>query len=256
MKRRILSVFLGVALVALAGHIKALAQGLGFSLMSGHSTALANVLGLPIRSGSLQVAFSPTYTYPNPPPFEMICGTASTAVRATTAAYILSLDAPTEGQAITSPLYELGLTVSRICVGTSVATANAAQTVTVQRRLSRSSGGTALVHEGTGTDIIHFNGGFDFPDVVGRVGGTPGTAGPIIDQWSWTTGELGAGAADPRGQQFSCRTYGAGRLSLDRPIVLQGSSTGLTVNVSAAGAGGLASGAISIDFCRYSGQVP
>jgi hypothetical protein len=57
---------------------------------------------------------------------------------------------------------------------------------------------------------------------------------------------LGAGAADPGGPAVYCRTYGDE--SEKAPTVVSGVANGVDVRVTAAGAGGLASGFISITF--------
>jgi hypothetical protein len=59
-------------------------------------------------------------------------------------------------------------------------------------------------------------------------------------------GEVGAGTADVPSIPVYCRVYGHNGDKL--PTVLAGVTNGLSVNVSAAGAGGLASGSISITF--------
>jgi hypothetical protein len=172
-------------------------------------------------------------------PTSAACYIASVSGQATTSAYLLNLEAPAGNR----------LTVERVCVGTSVATAAAAVTVTAQRRSSASSGGTALTAEGTGTTAVskldpadaNFTG-------VARLGGTPGTGGAVVDQWGFTVGELGAGAADPNSHPYGCKAYGPSVGT--KPIVIAaGVANGLTVNVSAAGAGGLAAGSIGVEFC-------
>lgn len=160
---------------------------------------------------------------------------ASVSGQATTAAVLLSVEAPSTHR----------LRLVRVCIGSSGATAAAAVTVTVRRTTTASSGGTALTAEGTGTtavsklaaEHVNFTG-------VARLGGTPGTAGATIDQWGFTVGELGAGAADPASLPIFCEDY-EGIKSL---VVPAGTANGFSINVSAAGAGGLSSGAISATF--------
>lgn len=162
---------------------------------------------------------------------------ASTGAQATTAAILLSLEAgPTKS-----------IRVTRVCYAASVATAAAAVVVTMRRTTAASSGGTAAVNEGTGTTVVtkldpasaNFSG-------VARLGGTPGTAGATLDQWGFTAGELGAGAADPPGQPTQCVYFGGAGQQM--PTVQPGIVNGISVNVSSHGAGGLAAGAISIEF--------
>jgi hypothetical protein len=162
---------------------------------------------------------------------------ASVSGQATTAAYLLSI----ESSAST------GFRLTKICVGSSGATAAAAVTVTVRRTTTASSGGTALTAEGTGTTAVskmdstdsNFGG-------TARLGGTPGTAGATLDQFAFTVPEIGAGAADPAHIPVFCTPYClAGEKC---PTIPSGVANGLSINVSAAGAGGLAAGAISATF--------
>lgn len=160
---------------------------------------------------------------------------ASVGAQATTAAVILSI----ESSAGT------GFKLVQWCTGITNATAAAGVTVTVQRRTTASSGGTALTAEGTGTTSISK---FDPADSnyggVARLGGTPGTAGAILDQQGFQVGELGAGTADATGPAAFCKTYGGS--TGEKPItVAAGTASGLSINLSAAGAGGLAFGSIS-----------
>ena len=139
----------------------------------------------------------------------------------------------------------LGYKVSQICVGVSNATAAALVTVTVQRRTTASSGGTAMTNEGTASPTISRMDQADgtWPG-TGRVTATLGTAGAILDQWGFTVGEIGAGAADPNGPAVFCRQYGLNGEKL--PTSPAGATNGISVNVSAPGAGGLAAGSISM----------
>jgi len=162
---------------------------------------------------------------------------ASSSALVTTALFNLSLEAEAAR----------GFRVSRVCVGVTNATAAAGVTVTVNRRSTASSGGTVSTQEGTGADSVSK---FDPADgnwtgIVRRTG-TLGTIGPTLDQWSFQVGELGAGAADVPGLDAYCRDYGLFESKM--PTVLAGTSNGLSVNVSAPGAGGLAFGSISVQF--------
>jgi hypothetical protein len=161
---------------------------------------------------------------------------ASVAAQATTGAILLSIEASaTQGFRLVS-----------WCVGITNATAAAGVTVTVQRRdTGASSGGTALTAEGTGTTVVSkMNPGHpNFPGIA-RLGGTPGTAAAVLDQQGFQVGELGAGAADHPGPAPICKSYGQDSGS-PNPIVPAGVINGVSINVSAAGAGGLAFGSIS-----------
>ena len=155
----------------------------------------------------------------------------------TTAAYALSLESEVSR----------GFKIAKICVGTSVATAAALQTVTVRRETAASSGGTAVTAEGTGTSAVsQLVPGTGNWGGVCRITGTAGTAGALLDTFGWTVGELGAGAADPNSLSVHCRNYGENGAQM--PTVASGTANGVDVRVTAAGAGGLASGNISITF--------
>lgn len=159
---------------------------------------------------------------------------ASASGLATTSAYTMSV----EPNAVRS------VRLATICVGSSNATAAAAVTVTVQRRLTASSGGTVATSEGTGTAAVSAleQGDGIYPGIV-RITGTLGTAGPVLDQWSFMVGELGAGAADPTSFPVFCKSYGDVGT---KPITIpQGVANGLSISVSASGSGGLAAGSIA-----------
>lgn len=154
---------------------------------------------------------------------------------ATTALYSMQVEAGSS----------LGFKVSQICVGVSNATAAALVTVTVQRRTTASTGGTAMTNEGTASPTISRMDQADgtWPG-LGRVTPTLGTAGAVLDGWGFTVGEIGAGAADPQSQATFCKVYGLNGEKL--PTVPSGVTNGVSVTVSAPGAGGLAAGSISM----------
>ena len=178
-------------------------------------------------SGSLQVqgGASSRVTY-----------VASASGLATTALYNLTVEAGASQ----------GFKVAQICVSTSNATAAAAVTVTVNRRTTASSGGTVIANEATGNAVSKMDPADASWAGIVRLTGTLGTIGPTLDSFSMKIGEIGAGAADPPSFPVFCRVYGRNGEKL--PTVLAGVTNGLSVNVSAAGAGGLASGSISIVF--------
>lgn len=200
-----------------------LAQGL--PLKSGASSDLATIntaKSLYIVRGASTLA---TYTC-------TMTGLTSTAL------YSLQLDAEAAR----------GFKVQKICVSAnSPATAAAAVTVTVNRRSTASTGGTAATQEGTASPSVSK---FDPADGnwTGRCAQTPtlGTIGPLLDGWSQTVGELGAGAADPGSGVPFCKQYGDE--SEKAPVVAAGTTNGLSVSVTAPGAGALAGGSISIIF--------
>ena len=213
--------------IALVGAVLLVAQGAlaqGVPIKSGAGSDLATIdtnNNLRVSPGA---STRPTYT-------------CSAGGLATTAAYALSLESEVSR----------GFRIQQICVGTSVATAAAPQTVTVRRQTAASSGGTVVTAEGTGTSGVaqHVPGTGNWGGVC-RITGTAGTAGALLDTFGWTVGELGAGAADPTGPTLVCKTYGDNGAQM--PTVASGTANGVDVRVTAAGAGGLASGSISITF--------
>lgn len=159
---------------------------------------------------------------------------ASASGLATTAAFNMNIEA---GSVV-------GYKVSAICVGLSNATAAAAVSVVVQRRTTASTAGTAMTIEGTATPAISKldPGAASFAG-TGRVTATQGTAGPILDQWGY---EVSSGTSSP---SFPfCKTYGLNGDQL--PTVAAGVNNGISVSVSAPGAGGLAAGSISMTLIQ------
>lgn len=203
----------------------ALTVSQGIPLKSGASSDLATVNTAKslyvIRGASTLATYSCTMT-----------------ALASTALYSMQLDAEA-GR---------GFKVQKICVSAnSPATAAAAVTVTVNRRSTASTGGTAATAEGASSPSVSK---FDPADSnwSGRCAQTPtlGTAGALLDGWSQTVGEIGAGTADPASGTPFCKTYGDE--SEKAPVVLAGTANGISVSVSAPGAGALAAGSISIIF--------
>lgn len=196
----------------------------GLPIKSGATSDLANV----DTNNNVRVSNGPSTraTY-----------TCSAGGLATTAAYALSLESEVSR----------GFRVARICVGTSVATAAALQTVTVRRETAASSGGTAITAEGTGTSgVAQYVPGTGNWGGVCRLTGTAGAAGALLDIFGWTVGELGAGAADPNSQAVFCKDYGTNGTQM--PTVVSGVANGVDIRVTAAGAGGLASGSLAVTF--------
>ena len=158
---------------------------------------------------------------------------ASTGAVATTAAYSLQVEASAS----------LGFRVTQICVSVSNATAAAAVNVVVRRTTAASTGGTALTAEGTGTTAVSkmdpADGNYGG---VARSGGTT-TNGATIDQFGFMVGELGAGTADSAGPPPYCKVYGLNGEKL--PRIVAGTANGISIAVSAPGAGGLAMGSVS-----------
>lgn len=153
---------------------------------------------------------------------------------ATTALYNMSIEASAT----------TGFKLVRWCVGVSNATAAAPVTVTVNRRTTASSAGTLATAEGTAAPAVSKMDPADvnFPGVV-RITSTLGTIGALIDGQSFSVGELGAGTADPPSADEFCKEYGT--LGEKAPVIPAGLTNGVSINVSAPGAGGLASGSIT-----------
>jgi len=201
------------------------AQAQGLPIKGGASADLANVntkKAMEVAQGQSSKA---TYI-------------ATSGALVTTALYSMQLEAPAVGTVY----------IHRICVGVTNATAAAGVTVTVNRRSTAGSGGTTLTAEGTGADAVskldpadsNFGG-------IARRTPTLGTIGATLDQWGFQVGELAAGTADVPGQPQQCQVYGLNGGT--KPIVISaGTANGVSVSVSAPGAGGLAFGSISIMF--------
>lgn len=155
-----------------------------------------------------------------------------------TAAYSLNLQAEVAR----------GFKIQKVCVSAnSPATAAAAVNVTVQRRTTAATGGTLAAQEATASPSVSKLDPAD-GNWTGecRVTPTLGTAGAVLDGWSQTVGELGAGTADPGSGTPFCKTYGDE--SEKAPTVLAGTANGASVLVSAPGAGALAGGSVTITF--------
>ena len=135
------------------------------------------------------------------------------------------------------------------CANSMEATAGTGINVVVRRATAASSGGTVLTAEGTGTSAISKHDPAD-----GNFGGaarggalTPGTAGATLDQVSFITGELSAPgtstAPDSVPSYTFCKTYGDNGEKM--PTVSAGTANGLSVMLTATGAG-------SGSFCSVS----
>lgn len=153
---------------------------------------------------------------------------------ATTATYNLSI----ESSAST------GFKLAKWCVGVSNATAAALVTVNVNRRTTASTGGTAVTSEGTASPAISK---MDPADAsfggLAKVTATLGTIGPLLDGVGFMVGELAAGTADVPSLPVFCKDYALNGEKM--PTVVAGVANGLSITVTAPGAGGLASGSIT-----------
>ena len=210
--------------------LPALAFADGITLKSGAGTDIATVDGnknLRVTAGaSTRSTFSAT-----------ISGAT------TTAAYNLQVESPAA----------TGIKVIEICVGYAQG-ATAAVTIvttTVSRRTTASSGGTALTNNGTGTTAVTdlSTGSVAYGGLARGMAATLGTAGAVIDQWSFRQSVLGAttgieGVSDTR----YCKQYGSAQGGGKAIEVAAGAANGVAVQVSAGGAGSVAVGSIQITF--------
>lgn len=165
---------------------------------------------------------------------------ASVSGAVTTAAYNLQIESGAT----------LGFKVTRICVSYSLGAAAAGTTITttVQRRTTASTLGTALTNEGTATtSISKLDPSAAVYSGLGRgLAATLGTAGAAIDQWSFPQ-TVNAGTTGVTPISIVCRDYGLS--TTDQPIIVAaGAANGLSVNVSAGGAGSLSVGTITMWF--------
>jgi hypothetical protein len=163
--------------------------------------------------------------------------TVSLSGQATTAAIVVSIEASAG----------TGFKLAGFCWDVSNATAAAAATISVQRRTTVSTAGTACTNEGTtiggaGCAVTKMDPADASFGGIARNGGTPGTAGAVIDQIGHQVGIVATGAG---GTPPQCQFYGGAGSAWKMPTVQAGVTNGLTINLSAAGAGGLASGSIS-----------
>ena len=203
--------------------------------------AIAYAQGVPIKSGATSDL--------------MTVNTAKSALitpgLSTRATYIASTGAATCNQAnvlmIEAPA-STGFKLTQWCVNMSQATAAAAVNIFVRRMTTAGSGGTTLTAEGTGTTAVSKMDPADgnFAGIARGGIATPGTAGATLDQVGLSVGEIGAGTADSGSPLNFCKTYG------DRgekpPTVSAGTANGVVISMSASGAGGLSSCAMSATF--------
>lgn len=130
------------------------------------------------------------------------------------------------------------------CANVSAATAGAGINVVVRRSTAVSSGGSTLTAEGTSTTSISKMdpGDSNFGGVARGGALTPGTAGATLDQVGFNTGELGTGTETQPSYTF-CREYG--KAGEKMPTVSAGTTNGLSIMLTATGAGGLSTCAVS-----------
>lgn len=205
---------------------------------------LALAQGLPIMSG----ATSDLATVDTNKNLRVVSGAstrqtfnATVAGATTTAAYNLQVESAA-GQ---------GFKVIEICV-TYALGATAAGTVistTVSRRTTASSGGTALTNNGTGTTAVTdlSGGGVAYGGLARGLAATLGTVGATVDQWQFPQTVV-AGTTGITQPAVICRQYGSAQGGGQAIIVPAGVTNGLSVLVSAGGAGSLAVGSIRMTF--------
>lgn len=161
----------------------------------------------------------------------------------TTAAYNLQIESAASA----------GMKILEICVGYSqgATAAGTIVTTTVSRRTTASSGGTALTNNGTGTTSVTDLSGaaVAYGGLARGMAATLGTAGATLDQWSFRQSVLGATTGmESVGDVVVCRMYGSAKGGGMAITVASGATNGLSVQVSAGGAGSVAVGSIRITF--------
>lgn len=192
-----------------------IAQGL--PIKNGTTSQLAKV----DANGNLLMTFGPSVR-------ETYYVTATGLV--TTAAYNISIEASAA----------TGFKLINWCVAVSNATAAALVTVNINRRSTASSGGVVAASEATTSPSISKAdpAAGNFAGVV-RQTATLGTIGALLDGVGFQVGTIAGGNA----LQPFCRSYtGEGAKAL---YVAAGTANGISITVTAPGAGGLASGSIS-----------
>jgi len=120
-------------------------------------------------------------------------------------------------------------------------------TTTVNRRTTASSGGTVITNNGTGTSgVADMSGAAVAYGGVARLTGTLGTVGATLDGWAFRQSVLGATTGIEGAQTMQCREYGSAASAGQAITVPAGTSNGVSVLVSAGGAGSVAVGSILI----------
>lgn len=137
----------------------------------------------------------------------------------------------------------LGIKVIRVCFGSVSPTAGVATHAILQRRTAAGSGGTLATDSAAlgALSIARLNTASPVFGGVVRLDGTPGTAGTIVDQWSALTPSTPATIGWPY-----CHDYGQNGEQV--PTVPAGVANGISLEVTAAGAGGLINESIKIVF--------
>jgi hypothetical protein len=210
--------------------LPALAQAQGIVIKSGADSNLATV-----------DANKNIRTTEGPSTRQTFVATISGAT--TTAAYNLQVESAA-GQ---------GFKVIEICVGYSqgATAAGTIVTTTVSRRTTASSGGTSLTNNGTGTTSVSDLSGASvaYGGLAKGMAATLGTVGATMDQWAFRQSVLGATTGiEGVGDVGICRQYGSAQGGGQAIIVPSGVTNGLSVQVSAGGAGSVAIGWIRMTF--------
>lgn len=206
--------------------------------------ALALAQGIPLKSGAtsdLATVDTNKNIRTSDGPSTRQTFNATVAGATTTAAYNLQVESAA-GQ---------GFKVIEICV-TYALGATAAGTIittTVSRRTTASSGGTALTNNGTGTTAVTdlSGGAVAYGGLARGLAATLGTAGATVDQWQFPQTVV-AGTTGITPPAVICRQYGSAQGGGQAITVPSGATNGLSVLVSAGGAGSLAVGAIRMTF--------
>lgn len=158
---------------------------------------------------------------------------ASASALTTTTTYSLQVNAGVS----------LGYKLLGWCVGYTGTTAAAVGLISVNRRSTASSGGTALTVEGTGaTAISKMDPGASNFSGAGAATPTLGTLGATLDQQGFTWPFLATGNTTP---PPICRWYSEATGMLP-PVVAAGTANGISIVVTGGGAGGIADGSITM----------
>ena len=206
--------------------------------------ALALAQGIPLKSGAtsdLATVDTNKNIRTSDGPSTRQTFSATVAGATTTAAYNLQIESPAAN----------GIKIIEVCVSYALG-ATAAGTIittTVSRRTTASSGGTALTNNGTGTTAVTdlSGNGVAYGGLARGLAATLGTVGATLDQWQFPQTVV-AGTTGITQPAIVCRQYGSAQGGGMAITVPAGASNGVSVLVSAGGAGSLAVGSIRVTF--------
>lgn len=185
---------------------------------------------------------------------------ANKNVRTSTGASVRQTFTATVSGAVTTAAYGLqiesaagqGFKVIEICVTYSqgATAAGTIVTTTVSRRTTASSAGTALANNAaTTTSITDLSGAsVAYGGLARGLAVTLGAAGATIDQWAFRQSVLPATTAQENTDGRVCQQYGSANGGGQAITVPAGVTNGLAVQVSAGGAGSVATGTVRMTF--------